>query len=89
MIILLAINTISSKLFVHIHFFRHEQKYVTFVQEQSLRKCNLVHARINNAAFEALFNVDGCSITKSKQRIKKKMGIDGDLSLEEHLMKGK
>ena len=85
----LAINTIDSKLFVHIHFSQHEQKYVTFVQEQSLRICYLIHAWINNAALEALFNVDGCSITKSKQRIKKKMGIDGDLSLEEHLMKGK
>ena len=57
--------------------------------EQDVRICYLVHARMSNAALGALFNVDGRSITKSKQRIKKKMGIDGDLSLEEYLMKGK
>ena len=56
---------------------------------QDARVCYLVHARLNNAALGILFNVDGRSITKSKQRIKKKMEIDGDLSLEEYLMKGK
>ena len=56
---------------------------------QDVRVCYLVHARLNNAALGILFNVDGRSITKSKQRIKKKMEIDGDLSLEEYLMKGK
>jgi hypothetical protein len=34
-----------------------------------------------------LFNVDSRSVVKSKQRIKKKMGIASDLSLEEYLMK--
>ena len=57
--------------------------------EQDVRICYLLHARMSNAALGILFNVDGRSITKSKQRIKKKMGIDGDLSLEEYLMKGK
>ena len=46
-------------------------------------------ARMSNATLGALFNVDGRSITKSKQRIKKKMEIDGEWSLEEYLMKGK
>ena len=57
--------------------------------EQDVRVCYLIHARMSNATLGALFNVDGRSITKSKQRIKKKMEIDGDLSLEEYLMKGK
>ena len=56
---------------------------------QDVRVCYLVHARLNNAALGILFNVDGRSITKSKQRIKKKMEIDGEWSLEEYLMKGK
>ena len=55
--------------------------------EQDVRVCYLVHARMSNAALGALFNVDGRSITKSKQRIKKKMRIDGDWSLEEYLVK--
>lgn len=55
--------------------------------EQDVRVCYLVHARMSNAALGALFNVDGRSITKSKQRIKKKMEIDGDWSLEEYLTK--
>ena len=55
--------------------------------EQDVRVCYLVHARMNNAAMGTLFNVDGRSITKSKQRIKKKMEIDGDWSLEEFLAK--
>ena len=55
--------------------------------EQDVRVCYLVHARMNNAAMGTLFNVDGRSITKSKQRIKKKMEIDGDWSLEDFLAK--
>ena len=55
--------------------------------EQDIRVCYLIHARMNNATLGILFNVDGRSITKSKQRIKKKMEIDGDLSLEEYLAK--
>ena len=55
--------------------------------EQDVRVCYLVHARMSNAALGALFNVDGRSITKSKQRIKKKMRIDGDWPLEEYLVK--
>lgn len=55
--------------------------------EQDVRVCYLVHARMSNAVLGALFNVDGRSITKSKQRIKKKMGIEGDWSLEEYLVK--
>ena len=55
--------------------------------EQDVRVCYLVHARMSNAALGVLFNVDGRSITKSKQRIKKKMEIDGDWSLEEYLAK--
>ncbi|MBQ3191849.1 MAG: tetratricopeptide repeat protein, partial [Bacteroides sp] len=55
--------------------------------EQDVRVCYLVHARMSNAALGILFNVDGRSITKSKQRIKKKMKIDGDWSLEEYLTK--
>ena len=55
--------------------------------EQDVRLCYLVHARMNNAAMGTLFNVDGRSITKSKQRIKKKMEIDGDWSLEDFLAK--
>ena len=57
--------------------------------EQDVRVCYLVHARMSNANLGALFNVDSRSITKSKQRIKKKMEIDGEWSLEEYLMKGK
>ena len=57
--------------------------------EQDVRVCYLVHARMSNATLGALFNVDGRSVTKSKQRIKKKMGLDADLSLEEYMMKGK
>ena len=57
--------------------------------EQDVRVCYLIHARMSNAALGALFNVDSRSITKSKQRIKKKMEIDGEWSLEEYLMKGK
>lgn len=55
--------------------------------EQDVRVCYLVHARMSNAAIGILFNVDGRSITKSKQRIKKKMTIDGEWSLEEYLIK--
>jgi len=55
--------------------------------EQDVRVCYLVHARMSNATLGTLFNVDGRSITKSKQRIKKKMTIDGEWSLEEYLMK--
>ena len=55
--------------------------------EQDVRVCYLVHARMSNAALGALFNVDGRSITKSKQRIKKKMEIDSNWSLEEFLSK--
>lgn len=57
--------------------------------ELDVRVCYLVHARMSNANLGALFNVDSRSITKSKQRIKKKMEIDGEWSLEEYLMKGK
>ena len=57
--------------------------------EQDVRVCYLVHARMSNTNLGALFNVDSRSITKSKQRIKKKMEIDGEWSLEEYLMKGK
>ena len=55
--------------------------------EQDVRVCYLVHARMNNATLGILFNVDSRSVVKSKQRIKKKMGIASDLSLEEYLMK--
>ena len=55
--------------------------------EQDVRVCYLVHARMSNATLGTLFNVDGRSITKSKQRIKKKMAIDADGSLEEYLAK--
>lgn len=55
--------------------------------EQDVRVCYLVHARMSNATLGALFNVDVRSVTKSKQRIKKKMEIDSDCSLEEYLAK--
>lgn len=54
---------------------------------QDVRVCYLLHARMNNATLGILFNVDSRSVVKSKQRIKKKMGIASDLSLEEYLMK--
>jgi len=54
---------------------------------QDVRVCYLLHARMNNATLGVLFNVDSRSVVKSKQRIKKKMGIASDLSLEEYLMK--
>ena len=54
---------------------------------QDVRVCYLLHARMNNATLGVLFNVDSRSGVKSKQRIKKKMGIASDLSLEEYLMK--
>ena len=54
---------------------------------QDVRVCYLLHARMSNATLGVLFNVDSRSVVKSKQRIKKKMGIASDLSLEEYLMK--
>jgi hypothetical protein len=54
---------------------------------QDVRVCYLIHARMSNATLGVLFNVDSRSVVKSKQRIKKKMGIASDLSLEEYLMK--
>lgn len=54
---------------------------------QDVRICYLVHARMSNATLGILFNVDGRSVTKSKQRIKKKMGFVPELSLEEYLSK--
>ena len=54
---------------------------------QDVRICYLLHARFGNAVLGVLFNVDARSVTKSKQRIKKKMEIPSELSLEEFLMK--
>ena len=54
---------------------------------QDVRICYLVHARMSNATLGALFNVDVRSVTKSKQRIKKKMGFVADLPLEDYLAK--
>ena len=54
---------------------------------QDVRVCYLIHARMSNATLGILFNVDSRSVVKSKQRIKKKMGIASDFSLEEYLMK--
>ena len=53
--------------------------------EQDVRVCYLLHARMSNATLGVLFNVDSRSVVKSKQRIKKKMGIAADLTLEEYL----
>ena len=53
--------------------------------EQDVRVCYLLHARMSNATLGLLFNVDSRSVVKSKQRIKKKMGIAADLTLEEYL----
>jgi len=55
--------------------------------EQDVRVCYLVHARMSNAELGVLFNVDGRSVSKSKQRIKKKMEIAADCTLEDYLAK--
>ena len=52
-----------------------------------VRTCYLVHARLSNTDIAALFNIDSRSVSKAKQRIKKKMEIDSELSLEDYLMK--
>ena len=48
-----------------------------------VRTCYLVHARLSNTDIAALFNIDSRSVSKAKQRIKKKMEIDSELSLED------
>ena len=40
---------------------------------------------MSNADLGVLFNVDGRSVSKSKQRIKKKMEIAADVTLENYL----
>ena len=55
--------------------------------ELDVRICYLVHARMSNADLGVLFNVDGRSVSKSKQRIKKKMEIAADCTLEDYLTK--
>ena len=55
--------------------------------EQDVRICYLLHARLGNAEIATLFNVDARSVSKSKQRIKKKMDITSGQLLEEFLMK--
>lgn len=52
-----------------------------------VRVCYLLHARLGNADIATMFNVDSRSVSKSKQRIKKKLGITSELSLEDFLMK--
>ena len=55
--------------------------------EQDVRICYLLHARLGNAEIATLFNVDARSVSKSKQRIKKKIDIASGQLLEEFLMK--
>lgn len=55
--------------------------------EQDKRVCYLLHMGINNTDLGRLFNIDSRSVTKSKQRIKKKMNLAPDDLLEEFLLK--
>lgn len=44
------------------------------LREHDRRICYLLHAGLDNSALGILFNIDNTSVTKSKQRIKKKTG---------------
>ncbi len=55
--------------------------------EQDKRVCYLLRIGISNADLGRLFNIDARSVTKSKQRIKKKINLAPDDSLEEFLIK--
>ena len=52
------------------------------LNEHDRRVCYLLHAGLDNSTLGILFNIDNTSVTKSKQRIKKKLGLGPNDSLE-------
>ena len=59
------------------------------LREHDRRICYLLHARLDNSALGILFNIDNTSVTKSKQRIKKKLGLGPNDVLETFLNENK
>ena len=60
-----------------------------FLREHDRRICYLLHAGLDNSALVILFNIDNTSVTKSKQRIKKKLGLGPNDVLETFLNENK
>lgn len=59
------------------------------LKEHDRRVCYLLHAGLDNSTLGTLFNIDNTSVTKSKQRIKKKLGLGPNDSLEGFLAESK
>ena len=59
------------------------------LREHDRRICYLLHAGLDNSALGILFNIDNTSVTKSKQRIKKKLGLGPNDVLETFLNENK
>lgn len=55
------------------------------LNEHDRRVCYLLHAGLDNSTLGTIFNIDNTSVTKSKQRIKKKLGLGPNDSLEAFL----
>lgn len=55
------------------------------LNEHDKRVCYLLHAGLDNSTLGTIFNIDNTSVTKSKQRIKKKLGLGPNDSLEAFL----
>lgn len=52
------------------------------LNDNDRRICYLLHAGLDNSTIGTLFNIDNASVTKAKQRIKKKLGLSANDSLE-------
>ena len=64
--------------------------YTVLTAEQiGATKNYLLHAGLDNSALGILFNIDNTSVTKSKQRIKKKLGLGPNDVLETFLNENK
>ena len=59
------------------------------LREHDRRICYLLHAVLDYSSFGILFNIDNTSVTKSKQRIKKKLGLGPNDVLETFLIENK
>ena len=70
----------------------HEVSFVPVfatVTGKSVSEPALLHAGLDNSALGILFNIDNTSVTKSKQRIKKKLGLGPNDVLETFLNENK
>lgn len=59
------------------------------LNEHDRRVCYLLHAGLDNSTLGTIFNIDNTSVTKSKQRIKKKLGLGANDSLKTYFIGNK